>query len=251
MPELRLHPRLLGPLRPLLATCVVAAFAVMIAAYGCGGRPVAPTSTPAAPSITADEVVRRSAESMRQLQTFRFRLSHPSGSTLLPGGISLDDAEGAVVAPDRLQVFADASSGRSFVKLSVVAIGDDAWVTNPLTGSWVKAPPGGSPFSTFDPAGLVGGILAGVTEARFSQGASPSGGAFRILGRAGASILEPLVGEVDRGRTVEFELLIDAVSFRLSRAEIRGAVSTGEDPATVRVVDLSDFDAGIEIQPPI
>lgn len=250
--ELRLHPRLLGSLRPLSAVCVMAAFAVMVlATVGCGGRPAAPTPTPTAPSITADEVVRRSAESMGRLQSFRFRLTHRSGSTLLAGGISLDGAEGAVVAPDRLQVAADASSGRNFVKLNAVAIGADAWITNPLTGGWIKVPPGGSPFSTFDPAGLVGGILAGVSEARFSQDASPSGGSFRISGRAGAAILEPLVGEVDTGRAVEFELLIDAASFHLSRAEIRGAVSSGEDPATVRVVDLSDFDARIDIKPPI
>ncbi|MBI4219350.1 MAG: LppX_LprAFG lipoprotein [Chloroflexi bacterium] len=188
---------------------------------------------------------------MKQLHAFRFRLSHPSGSTILSGGISLDAAEGAVVTPDRLQVSADASAGRSFVKLSAVAIGGDAWITNPFTGSWVKAPPGGSPFSTFDPAGLIGRILEGVTEVRFSPGASRNGATYRILGRAGAPVLEPLVGDVDPGRTVEFELLIDSASFHLSRAEIRGAVSAGEDPATVRVVDLSDFDADIEIKPPI
>ena len=251
--ELRVHPRLLRSVTSAAkAWSWLAIAAVFLATLaGCGGRSPAPTSTPAAPSITAQEVVLRSAESMKGVRAFRFRLSHSAGSTVLSSGISLDSAEGAAAAPDRLQVTADASFGRSFVKLSAIVIGDEAWVTNPLTGGWLKAPPGGSPFSTFDPGQLVAGILAGVTEVRFTQDRAPAGGRYRVSGKAGATILEPLVGEVDSARTVEFDLQIDASTFRLARAEIRGAVSEAEDPTTARVVDLFDFDAGIEIKPPI
>ena len=122
-------------------------------------------------------------------------------------------------------------------------------MTNPLTGGWIKTPPGGSPFSTFDPGQLVADILDDVTGVRYSESGNSEGN-YRISGTAGAPVLEPIVGEVDADKTVQFELTIDPSTYRLTRAEIRGAVTEAEDPATVRVVDLSDFDSAIDIKPP-
>ncbi len=186
---------------------------------------------------------------MGQASSFRFALTHPVGETNLVGGLVLDEARGAFVSPDSLAISADTSMGRLFVEVEAVAIGDDAWVTNPLTGEWVDTSAGDSLFAFFDPSSLVANILGLVRDIEYAS-VPVAGGAVVLNAAISAYALSDLVGEVVDTNDLELEIRLDADTFALKRVRISGQIQEADGPDAVRVIEITDLNSEIVIEPP-
>lgn len=190
---------------------------------------------------------------MAELSSFRFKLSHPRGVTRLPGGIALERADGSVVAPDSYEISAEASFGRSLIKLSAVVIGTDTYITNPLTGAWIKASGRDSPLSAANPAELIGEMLRSVEALEYSE-TPGANGEYAIKGRASPAVLQSFVGAAADERMIEVLLTVDASTFYVKRVRLTGGVTESEpaEPSeTVREFRLFDFNSSIQIRPPL
>ena len=216
------------------------------AAFSCGSSQAA-TSVP---TITAAEVLSRASAATLQVESFEFALSHPSGTTSLPGGLFLTRADGAVVSPDRLVVNAEANYGRVFVKVSGVVIEDRTYMTNFITGAWSEIPAADSPFAFLDPVGLLVGLLGQVEQAGYADGGQEVGTAV-IVGVMPAAPLAALVGIVDESKSVAVRLRIDRTTFLLQDALIEGALQPGDGPKASRKVEFSAYNEPIVIDSPL
>jgi len=235
---------------PALRTTWAAALALPLIALAAACSSAAEPSPAPTPAISAAEVVDRASEVTAGLSSFRFRLYHESGHTALPGGIVLKSAEGAAVAPDKISFTAKTTLGRAFVKIEAVLIGGDTYMTNPVTGNWAKLRPEDSPFGTFDPPRLVANILRQIEQASFAE--PPAAAAdYAISARVSAAAFASLVGHVNPEYAVDVILTVDSASFHLKRVDATGRVTDAEPEDVRRIIELSDFDAAIAIEPPL
>ncbi len=242
-----------------LRIALVAGFLAVVGFVACSpGPPPTPTPmptptpvpTPTPEPIRASDVVANSAAAMAAVSSFRFKLTHPSGSTVLQNGLTVDGAEGAVVAPDQLSVEADTQLASIFVGVEAVLIGDDHYMTSPLTGEWAKVPPEDSPFAFLDVNALIANILGLVRESDYVSPPEPDEDiAIEAVIRSYA--LASLVGDVVEGLDVDLVLTFDPDSFVLKSARISGRLQEHDEQTAVRLVELTDFDTDIEILPPV
>jgi len=189
---------------------------------------------------------------MARLNSFRFKLSHPRGATRLAGGLTLERADGSVVAPGSYEITAESSLGRGLIKLSAIVIGAETYITNPLTGTWIKASEGASPLAAANPSLLIAKMLSTMEDPTFADRPG-TGGEYSVQGRAPAAALQSLVGAVNEARVVDVLLVVDATTFNVKRVRIAGGVTDDEpaDPSeTVREFQLFDFNASIQIRAP-
>ena len=186
---------------------------------------------------------------MGDLKSFEFKLTHDSGFTTLPGALQLTTASGAV-APNGLDLEAEAKIGRAFVRVKAIVIGEQTWMTNPLTGAWSEIPPEDSPCSFLDPVKLVADILGETQDAGFALDGDSTGDV-TIIGRITAPTLAPLVGTVDPDAVPSVEMIFDPESYVLKKIIISGDVQPEDEPDTIRIVTLAEFDKLILLRPPI
>ena len=245
-PTISLQPRIL---RTLLVAGILAVGGLVACAQDPPPTPtVVPTPTPE--PIRAYEVVANAAAAMGQVSSFRFRLTHPAGSTELLGGLALERADGAFVTPDQLSVEADAYLGTLFVGVEAIVIDNQHFITNPLSGEWSEVSPEDSPLSFLNPAGLIANILGLVREADYASLPKP-GEDLVIEAVISSYALSPLVGDVIEGVDLDLVLTFDPASFVLKSARISGLLQEPDEPDAVRLVELTDFNSEIEIVPPI
>jgi hypothetical protein len=199
--------------------------------------------------VTAAEVVVLSQRAMSALDSFSFQLSHEVGHTTLSGALQLTRA-GGLVATNGLDLEAEANIGRAFVRVEAVVIGEQTWMTNPLTGVWSEIAPEDSPFSFLDPVKLVADILGDTEQAAYPTDRS-SAGDLIVVGIIPAESLAALVGSVDPTAVPNVELTLDSNSKRLSKIVITGVVQPEDESNTIRVITLSEFDQQVSLEPPI
>ena len=202
-----------------------------------------PTPTPVDPSA----VLAESGKTMEDVGAFHFRLDHRRGFTALLPSLSLDEAEGDVVKPDKISAEFVGSSAGFVVKSSLITLGDDSFMTNPLTGRWEAVPKDVSPLGFFDPRRGIASMMAAV-ESPVLTGTER--GTYSIEGGLPAQALSPLIGTTLEGARVSVELAVRVDTHYLESAVFVGAVKDGEVENTVRTITLSRFDEPVNIEPP-
>lgn len=212
------------------------------------------SSDSAEPTIeppTAQQALDNALAAMSEVPQFEFELTHPEGTTSLDGGLDLRRAEGAVIAPERLSVNAEANLGRIFVKVDAIVIEGQTWMTNPLTGNWSSIAPEDSPFSFLDPIQLVTNVLASTKNPEYPADGALSGGQLVLNGVVPSETLQPLVGTVTPGITLNVTLSLDPETFLLNSARLAGALQPDDEANFVRLIRFSGFEADLVIEPPI
>ena len=211
-------------------------------------------------------LLEAAAETMRQVQSFRFRLTTENGVTTILEQVELESVEGAVQRPDRFQATVAAKLAIVSVALEVVGIGETLWVQDPLsaTGEFSEVGLGSGLAEVLNPDRLfvaavgliekptiageaeVDGVKATVVEGEFRP--------LRALELAGTPV--PTPSAADRAEIglilnepLFVQLWIDE-SNRVIQMAFAGRLLAAEDPDIVRVLRLSEFDAPIEIEPP-
>ena len=227
------------------AVIVALALIALAAAFGCGGGDEAQAPDPVAEPTPIDlsELLRRSGEATAAVDSFHFVLKHSEdASTPFTdlGPFVLTEAEGDLVKPDKMRLtFDGVFSGTFAARSSVIAIGDESYLTNPLTGEWESLSGLINPTALFDPQGV---FVAMLTDVQNPVLVSQTGGEYRIDGVLEATALQPLLGKAAQGGAVNVELTIDADLLVLKKAVVKGQVTLTEDADVVRTVTLSRFD---------
>lgn len=222
---------------------LAAALFALIALAACDTAAPEPTPTPVNPAALLAE----SGDAMNALQSFRFRLAHNKDGTPLADGLAVSDAEGAVVSPDRISLEFSGTFGTFGVRSSVISIGADSYMTNPLNGNWESAASGVSPLAFFEPQSGIGAMMRSVENPTV---VSASEDAVVLEGDLAVSVLAPILGGAATEGNVRVELTIAAESRHLEKAVITGRVTDSEADGLIRTITLWDFNAPIAIDAP-
>lgn len=203
-----------------------------------------PTPTP----IDVASLLTRSGEATGALKTFRFQLEHNrDGGTPLTETLTVTEADGIVVSPDAVSIEFAGTVGNFAVRSGLITLGDDSYMTNPLTGVWEQVAREVSPLGFFDPQRGIGSMM---TQLQSPVLVSRSDSEFEIEGALPVEALEPLLGGLTQGTTVNARLTIDANSLFLRRAILDGRVTATEPDGVVRTITLSEFNEQVTIEPP-
>ena len=224
--------------------------ALALIAQACGDAAPPPTPVPTATPtpINPQALLDECGNAMSALASYRFHIEHgDSGGTPLAQGMTLTVASGSVRIPDRLAVDFSGTAGSFAVKGSLIAVGEDVFMTNPLSGEWHAVSSALNPLEFFDPSQGIADILAQVQDATLI---SHDAAEYRIGGRLPADALAPLFGETEPQGSVDVTLTISRADLYLTRALLEGRITPTEPDGLVRTITLSEFDEPVNIAPP-
>ena len=221
-------------------------------AVACGRSQEEPTPVPTATPLPPDPkvILERSGRAMESLNSFNFRMYHDVGSLEILEGLLINRVSGKVVNPDKLSMeFAGSFGGGFAIKSEVITVGDQTYMTNPLTGNWEASDASISPVGFFSPTRGIAEMMAQAQDATLlDDGASD--GAYRLSGALPTTALESLVGPTLTDRTVDLEFKIDSTTDYLLEVRFIGAVTPSDVDDAERVIVLSFFNEDAVIEPP-
>ena len=243
-------------LRPKLYGLALAVF--FLAAVAACGQESIPTATtePTAepvPEETAEDILLRAVQQLLLLESTAFTLEQLTGTTKLFTGLEMTKASGMVEVPGKAQVKieAETTSPRSYVEVEVITIGEDAYMTDLLSGKWLQVPPEILPFSLHNIAATLADIVGNVQTPEL-VGIELLDGVetYRISGAVKSQDLSGIVPGAGTDFDVGVELWLDHPQALLRQAVITGKVVASDVPEAVRRLTLEDINAPVDITPP-
>ncbi len=202
------------------------------------------------PALGAQEVATRAAGAMSSVKTTHFVINMTGRLTYVdPNGVlGLKQAEGDVVAPDKVRATVKTSTFGIASQIGVVGIGNEQWATNPLSGRWQPVPPELGSFNLaalFDPQAGIAGLLKTV---QWTLEASKDGKYHLRSAVDGAKLAAMTSGMITKGH-VDVLLLVDAQSFLVTAATLVERDTSPDQPTTWQIV-LTVPTTPVAIAPP-
>ncbi|MCH9010149.1 MAG: LppX_LprAFG lipoprotein [Chloroflexi bacterium] len=203
-----------------------------------------PSPTPINPQV----ILERSGEAMEALESFHFRLIHESGGTPIGQGLVIREVQGDVARPDKISLEVSGLAGSFTMRLSLITIGDNGFISNPITGEWETVPAEVSPLGFFEPTRGVSEIMRRIESPRLI---STDDDSYTISGTIASEGLASLFGAVEEGNSIDIDVVIDATSLFLLEARLEGRITTLEEDGVIRIITLSRFNEPVVIESPV
>jgi hypothetical protein len=231
-------PSLAGP----VAFCVMRrglVLALALLATSCGGSP-----GPAAPDAAG--LIDDAVAAMQAVASAHFEMTR-DGAPITVEGLVFDSAVGRYAAPAAAEAVLRMHAGEIAIELGTVSIGDQTWLTDPLTGRWheLRVGSGFNPAVLFDPDL---GWVALLTDLAEVTVVSAGGDTHRLSGRLPAARVEAITAGLAPGQSITLDLWLDAATRHIVRLEFS---TIGDQGQSDWVIVMSDFGAPVEIDPPV
>jgi hypothetical protein len=221
----------------------------LAAACGGGGEKAAPTPATLPP---ADEVLPKVVERVGAVKSFHFRLEHENGLSPMPLDLKLKTAEGDVQVPDRMKAKLEADVAGALLRVEVVGIGEEGWMTNPFSREWQPLPAGTTISAIFDPAAGIQAVAGSLQDVRV-VGVEKVGGdnTYLLEGKVDSGVLAAAVPIAEPGLTVNVKVWVGVDDYNIRQVRLEGPFAPGEPENIVRILTLSNFDESVSIEPPV
>ncbi len=239
-----------SPLR-LLALTVLTCVLVS-AACGVGGATVEEVASPTpAPPPDPSHILQNAADRFQALDFFTFIMTHENGGTPIAFGLVMEDVTGQVVAPDRLEAEIGAWAGGFFFDVSLVAIGEETWLTNPFTDEFEIIERGIVSAALLDPKTGISGIIRDAKDPVLEGETSIEGiPTYHVTSVIDSAQLTSIAPGAEPGLPIDVGLWVGIDDSLVYKIHMIGPMSSDEDPDITRTILPSDFDIPAEIQPP-
>lgn len=194
-------------------------------------------------------LLETAAETMAKVESVRFELDRDGAPVFLDPAraLALDHATGRIRVPDAADALLKVVvNGDLNTELGAVAVGEEIWLSNPITGELEPLPAGMDldPRSFFDPAGAWAPMLVGLTDAELVDDDNDR---YHLIAVASgphlAAVTAGLIGDDD----TPIDIWLHPVTGHVTRLEFETQTGTG---AASWSVELRDYDAEFEISPP-
>jgi hypothetical protein len=199
--------------------------------------------------VDAEAVLAGAAERMDRVEAFHFVLTQENGTTRILMGLELVSAEGDIAGTDRAQMEIRARLGTSNLRLGIVILPEQSYITNPLTGRWQREEVSLAAF--FNPEAGVTALMRSVTAASVSRTERIGDiETYRVDATVDSGSLDLFAPDAPAGRPLQARAWIGVEDALVYRIEIEGAVTPEEAENTLRRLDLSRVDQPVEIVAP-
>ena len=235
-----------------LATVGSLVMAVSMILVSCGD---AGASEPTEPTIPANatSIVAASAVAMGETESVRFELRRGGAPVYIDQveQLALNRVVGQFTVPGSAQAVLEVEVAGGLVsELGAVAIDDEIWLSNPITGEFEPLPAGIDldPSLFFDPQGGWQPLMEGLTDVEL-VGTEQRDGAdrYHIAGTAPAEQVETITAGLVRNQDVEIDFWIQPVTGHVRSVEFTTSVEGSDVDWDL---DLSEYGEDFDIQPP-
>jgi len=197
-----------------------------------------------------DVIVAASAESMAAVESVQFDLTHSGADVYLDSSklLAVEELTGRSVVPDAAEAIATVNVGGSLsTEVALIAIDDDVWMSNPVTGEYGPLIPGVDvdPRQFFDPVNGWGPLLEQLSDREF---VAVEDDLYHMKAVAPAGGIESVTAGLIKGEDipVDFWVLPDSGLVR----KIEFSFETGEGPSNW-ILELTEYNEDFTISPPI
>lgn len=208
------------------------------------------------PELEAELILANSAEKMRSLTGFHFEIDRDGALAYLDSGktLAFGSGSGDYVAPDRARAQVKIIAPGFVTTVSVISVGEIQWETNVVTGVWTELPPdwGFNPTVLFDPTVGIQSILTNDLTNPVLQEPDEIDGetVYLISADASGDNIHKLSGFLIGPDPVTIQLWVKPETFELMRVQITDPANADQDEDTIWIIDFSQFDNVVEIEPP-
>jgi hypothetical protein len=216
----------------------VAAALLLVAGCGSGER--------SGDDVDVAALLASASDAMAGVEAARFEIAR-DGAEVTVQGMTFDGARGEYAAPSSARAVLRVRAGDLAVELGTISIGEQTWLTNPLTGAWEELEPGTgfNPAVIFDPeTGWKPLLTTDISDVEYL---GASGGSHRVRGVVTGERIAVLTAGIADAQPVELDMRIDTGTDRLLRLDF---ATTGPEGESDWVIELSDYDRAVTIDPP-
>jgi lipoprotein LprG len=134
-------------------------------------------------------------------------------------------------------------------QLAAVAVGEEVWLSNPVTGAYESLPPGYDldPSKFFDPENGWEPLLANLTDVAFVGRETRDGDRYHLTGTAPAAQVSIITAGLVRDQDVDIDVWVQPVTGLVHSLEFTTEIGDG---TTDWVVELSGYGEDYDITPP-
>lgn len=228
---------------------VVAASTLLLTACGGGGEDLG------GPKLATDAAALQdlAATAMGEVTSVRFGLDRAGAPVFIDPAesIALDRIDGRFSAPGSADAILDVTVNDSLgTKLGAIAIDEEVWLSNPVTGNFETLPVGFDidPSLFFDPMGGWQPLVEDLTDVTFvAEEQRDELTRYHLTGTAPAERMQAITAGLVRGQDVDLDLWLHPVTAAVTSIEF----STEFDGATSNwVLELTEYGETFEIVPP-
>ena len=211
---------------------------LLLALAACGGSDDA-ADEPTGPTLPADAdaIVTASAAAMGEVTSVRFELTRTGAPVYIDQfeSIAIDTVVGEFTVPQSAQAVLDVEvNGNLETQLAAIALADEVWLSNPVTGDFETLPPGYDidPSRFFDPENGWRPLMSGLTDLELVGREDRDGDRYHVRGTAPADRMRAITAGLVSGQDVEIDFWIQPVTGLVRGAEFT-TQAPGDPDATV------------------
>lgn len=218
----------------------------------CGGSDAGEPTEPTIPSDPTS-IVDASATAMGATQSVRFELRREGAPVFIDEfeKLTLDSAVGEFTVPRSAQALLRVGvEGGLTTELGAIALDDEVWLSNPITGNFETLPAGYDidPSLFFDPTNGWQPLMENLTDVVLVGTEQRDGNArYHIAATAPAEQVEVITARLVRDQDVEIDFWIQPVTGEVAEAQFSADFDGGDVQWTLL---LSDYGAEFDIQAP-
>jgi len=232
----------------VVATIVIGLMAASILA-GCSGSAGSETSDAEPLPQDGEAIAAAAAEAIGEVTSVGFELTRSGAPVAIDpfGVLLLESVVGRAVLPNRADAVVTVNVGGSLItELGAVAIDDEVWMSNPITGEMEPLPEGINidPREFFNPTQAWKPLLEELTAPVFIESQDDL---YHIQGTASSPNLSAITAGLIQDQDLTLDLWIDPTDALIRRVEFESTLG-GE--TSQWVLTLSDFGATFDIARP-
>jgi hypothetical protein len=227
-------------------------------AAGCRGnkkdeKTESPVAVASPTQVTAESVLEQAANEWAQTNSAHFTLEVEGNAFIDTNqSIRLISADGDIKRPDSVKATAKIDASIAEANVSLVFIGDQAWMTNLITGKWDKAPADFSynPSVLFSDTDGIGPILKNLQNPTLEGTESIDGkDARKVTGAVDSATVQKITAGSIQGQTIAVSVWVAEADNRILQVELTEPPIEGREPATW-TLKLTKHNESVEIEAP-
>jgi len=164
--------------------------------------------------------------------------------------MSLDALDGRFSAPGSADAILEITvNGSLGTKIGAVAIDDEVWMSNPVTGTFETLPPGFDidPSLFFDPKDGWQPLIEGLTDIAFVAEEQREGTRYHVTGTAPAEAMQSITAGLVKGQDVDLDVWIHPVTAQVTAIEF---TTEWDGQSSDWVLELRDYGEAFNITDP-
>ncbi len=203
-------------------------------------------------NVDPTKVISEAAPAMEALKSFHFvyEVQKPQGAKPA-SGLEISRIVGDVLSDGKMKAAIDVLQSGLPLTINFISTGDTHYIQDPTSQKWQSLPAALSPVGKLNLSSGAIAILNKITKLEYA-GTEDVGGAssYHLKGSVPPAEVAAIAGASNAKEPYAGDIWIGVDDHLVRRIKIVGAAGSGEDPKTVRVIDLSGFNKPVSIAAP-